>query len=1044
MTNPFAQYAPAASGNPFAKFKPAAAPQEATGPSGMPAPGFMSSVNRGIASVGDAASELIFNPIDATSQFFGGPRISSTDTPFSDAMTDMGMIGGERDTGFVGRVGEGVGAAAGALLPFGAAVNAARGAGGLIGAGAQTLMSPFVRNPATAVGTELLAGAGAGAGGEGAARMFGEEWRGTGEVVGGLGAGLAPSMQPPLVNQMGRAAVKAFAPYTQAGGRIAAAERLQSLSPDPRAEADLIASAEDFGQLSPAQLSGNERFMALENTVRQNVPEIGADMAQRDAAAVERLRTEATAPAQGATPDEARAFYQQRQEQVAELLQNRAKFAQLRARERIAAIEPRMRSTEASRILREELDAADKMARDAVRALYDNVPQDASIPTANVYRAFDDIVRDTPSAQTGDIPSDARRVIEDAWGEMGIPFDGPTRAQVVTMREMAGLYQKMREIARGARAGPAPKNNLARIADNISAAILRDIKQADDPHVSQLFDEARAARRSYSETFEQGEVGRILNKTRTGDDAIDPRRALDATIGRGGSQALIAREDIQAALGDNANAEGAVSDYVNRRFTEYAVRDGVVDPAKADTFIRNNAELLDSLPNVRNRINSAVQSQRSATASGERLGDMAAGATDPRQNPAAAFADAPVSREFDGVLSQNNPAAAAALLSRKAARDTTGAATRGLKASASDWLMRQARTVVNGQETLSGNAYLRAFTDPRNRAALDKVFSPEEMTRLGIVGREMAAIETARRTGGINGDVIPLPVTSALRFVLGTMAARVGAKAGAGTSGASLRTAGMFSRRAMEIFDKLSTSQAERLIMDAMQDKDLFVALLRDGTTPKGAKNLETRLSEWLASTVGQPALPGEEQGDGGENPFGAFAPVQEGALQQSSGRVADLRNEPPPSPAPEARSPYQLATMFTGMDEKRDAAVLSGFIRSMTGKNLDPAKTAWCAAFVNSVLAASGSEGTGRLNARSFLDFGTETQNPKRGDVAVFWRESPDSWKGHVGFYAGEVTKNGQKYIRVLGGNQDDSVSEQLYPASQLLSVRRPPVIRA
>lgn len=1028
----------------------------------QPAPSLMSSFNRGIASVGDAASEIVFNPIDATSEFFGGPRISSTDTPFTDAFVDMGAIGGERDTSFAGRVAEGAGAAAGSLLPVGATANALAKTSGLVGEGARMVMSPFLRNPATAVGTELLAGAGAGAGGELAARGAGEEWRTTGEVLGGLGAGLAPSARPPLINQAGRSAVKAFAPYTQAGGRIAAAERLQSMSPNPQAEADAIEAAADVGGLSPAQISGNERFMALENTVRQNVPEIGADMAARDAAAVEKLRMEATKPADGATPEDAKAFYRERQERVAKALRRRAQEAQKRAQARLAEIEPKMRSTEASRILREELEAADATARQMVSELWDQVPMDVEIRTDNVFRTFDSILRDTPTAQTGDIPADARRVIEDAWNDMGIPFEGETRPDVVTMREMSGLYQKMREISRNAKAGVAPRMNLARLADSIASAVLRDIGVNDDvpTAAAEAFNIARNARKDYADTFGTGTVGRILNKTRAGGDAIDPRQSLDKTIGRGGSDALVAQEDIQSALRDNPTADGAISDYVNRRFNEYAVRDGVLDPVKADTFIRNNAELLDALLGVKKRIVSAVQSQRSSIASGERMEGLATGATDPRQNPAAAFANAPVSREFDGVLSQDNPAQAAIALSRKAARDKTGAASRGLKASATDWLIRQARTVAGGEETLSGNAYLKAFNDPRTKEALSAVFSSQEMQRLTVIGRELAAVEGASRAGNVGGEVLPSNVNSAMRFILGTMGARVGAQAGAGTAGASLRTAGMFSRRVQDIFDKLSVSQAERLLMDAVQEKDLFVSLLRDGTTPKGSQQLETRLSEWLVSAGGQPALPDDQNNAQGGLPEGfaparqgtprigpsglpeGFTPIEEGALREGSGRVADLRQQQAPPPVENARTPYKLASLFLGMGEKKNTAVLSGFIRSMTGKNLNPAETAWCAAYVNAVLAASGTQGTNSNLARSFLKFGTEAKSPKRGDIAVFSRGDPNGWQGHVGFYAGEVTKNGQQYIKVLGGNQGDAVSEKLYPANRLLGLRRPPRI--
>ncbi|SFI84550.1 TIGR02594 family protein [Albimonas pacifica] len=174
-------------------------------------------------------------------------------------------------------------------------------------------------------------------------------------------------------------------------------------------------------------------------------------------------------------------------------------------------------------------------------------------------------------------------------------------------------------------------------------------------------------------------------------------------------------------------------------------------------------------------------------------------------------------------------------------------------------------------------------------------------------------------------------------------------------------------------------------------------------------------------------------------------APGPQSALpSEVKGHVADLRDATPPPVPVETTSPFKLAQAFVGMNENKDARVLSQFIKRASGTKLDPAKTAWCAAFVNAILGASGGEGTGRLNARSFLEFGTKAETPQIGDVAVFWRESPESWKGHVGFYAGKVRKNGRDYIKVLGGNQGDSVSEALYPADRLLDVRRPPRIRA
>ncbi len=100
----------------------------------------------------------------------------------------------------------------------------------------------------------------------------------------------------------------------------------------------------------------------------------------------------------------------------------------------------------------------------------------------------------------------------------------------------------------------------------------------------------------------------------------------------------------------------------------------------------------------------------------------------------------------------------------------------------------------------------------------------------------------------------------------------------------------------------------------------------------------------------------------------------------------------------------------------------------------VDDDETAWCAAFANFILKVAGYEGSGKLNARSFLDVGHQTKTPAIGDVVVFWREKPSSWKGHVAFFIRET----DKHIYVLGGNQKNKVCIQAYPKSKLLEYRR------
>ncbi len=98
--------------------------------------------------------------------------------------------------------------------------------------------------------------------------------------------------------------------------------------------------------------------------------------------------------------------------------------------------------------------------------------------------------------------------------------------------------------------------------------------------------------------------------------------------------------------------------------------------------------------------------------------------------------------------------------------------------------------------------------------------------------------------------------------------------------------------------------------------------------------------------------------------------------------------------------------------------------------------ETAWCAAFVNYIAQKAGMETSGKLHARSWLTVGTPITNPQLGDVVIFWRSSPKSWKGHVGFYINQ-SEDG-KWIYVLGGNQQNQVNIKAYPSSRLLGYRR------
>jgi uncharacterized protein (TIGR02594 family) len=134
-----------------------------------------------------------------------------------------------------------------------------------------------------------------------------------------------------------------------------------------------------------------------------------------------------------------------------------------------------------------------------------------------------------------------------------------------------------------------------------------------------------------------------------------------------------------------------------------------------------------------------------------------------------------------------------------------------------------------------------------------------------------------------------------------------------------------------------------------------------------------------------------------------------------------------------------EAAGQYLGIEEwpgARHNPVIQGMFAAVGHRPDEPDETPWCAAFVGAVLAELGLPHTGRLNARSYLDWGqpVEMRAARPGDVCILWRGQPQGWQGHVGFV---VRFDGDRVI-LRGGNQGNRVSDAGYPVSRILGFRR------
>lgn len=96
----------------------------------------------------------------------------------------------------------------------------------------------------------------------------------------------------------------------------------------------------------------------------------------------------------------------------------------------------------------------------------------------------------------------------------------------------------------------------------------------------------------------------------------------------------------------------------------------------------------------------------------------------------------------------------------------------------------------------------------------------------------------------------------------------------------------------------------------------------------------------------------------------------------------------------------------------------------------------AWCSIFICWCCAMLGIPHTNSAAARSWLTMGKRVPAIQDADVAVFWRDNPNSDSGHVGIPLSY--SEDKKIIYVLGGNQSNMVCVKPYPADRLIAFIR------
>lgn len=755
----------------------------------------------------------------------------------------------QRPSTFREQVGQGIGEGVSMLIPFTKAVQLVGRTAGTTGRVARVLLEGVRKHPFITGVTELTAGAGTGTGRFAAEELDSPTAKPFLELGGSLVGGFAPTaltFTPAMIaGRAGKTMLRRVSlPFSEAGSKYRAGRFLKRQVTDVD-KTIREATTETIGDLPPVVASGEKRLLALYRQFRDADPVTDEQAVKKLGHSVVQLEQNLRKQGWG-SPEIVQNVTRKRVASIQLNMDKRVSDAVDIAQRKLDALPVAQQQSQESIIVRNELEKVRKEASNMVKEAWTRVPREVEVDFSGSKAAYTDLVADISQAEKGDIPT----ILKNSFvAKKKVKFP-------VNIKEMQGLRSKLLETQRISRKDG--KWNTARIAGDMADSLLDDMAREG---VDDELKIAIEATRKFKSRFERGIVGKVLGFAKTGAPSISPELTLDVSIGRSGIKGALDIEQIAIT----PEAITATRRYLGRSFTDYVTDKGTknFNSVRAAKWIENNSEILDQFPDMRTQLQDISSAKQHADVTLARMTARRKRMESPQISMTARFLNLEPEQAIADVMSKKNSVKMTRDLMAKAAKDTTGEATEGLKGAYIDWFIQGASKGPSneiGESTISGKTMLKLIG--KNTGVVRQVFSPEETTRMRQIAQELVKLELAETTAGrmvkIELDDI---ASNTLRLISRVGGAQFGRWVARVTGGGTVQTPGIFSQRFKDFAQHLTKDRAFQLMHDAITIDDggkLLKALLLPidkPTTPKGILNLKelnTRVNLWLLGTGGR------------------------------------------------------------------------------------------------------------------------------------------------------------------------------------------------
>jgi hypothetical protein len=276
--------------------------------------------------------------------------------------------------------------------------------------------------------------------------------------------------------------------------------------------------------------------------------------------------------------------------------------------------------------------------------------------------------------------------------------------------------------------------------------------------------------------------------------------------------------------------------------------DGTLNPNKYQTWLRNRSDVLQSFPDLQQRLGNAASAQEAVDSTAA----AAKAQTDAyRQSAARHFLNAEPKQAVASAFNSRTPSGDFAQLAQLVGRDADAKA--GLQQAVVDHMFSATQSNRPGGSTGIAELNPEAFQKylAKNRPALASVFTPDQLASMDAV-----AADLQRANLSVSGSKIPgspgtaQDIAAAKSSILSNILSRVGGMAtGYYFGGIHGAIEGAIGGEAANAIRRAGLDQVNKLVEDALLNPERARAMLMD-YTPKTAASAALRLRNAYGATT--------------------------------------------------------------------------------------------------------------------------------------------------------------------------------------------------